>query len=1378
MKKMQSLLCACLGAMSMAALATTEDQTLYVDKSAASGGDGETMATAFNTIAAALAKAQTGWTVLVAPGTYDSEEVVDDYGYTNRVYITKRVHLKSTGGKNVTHIVGKWSENSVHATIPGIGADAIRCIRITSGAYFSVVEGFTIRDGACHTADDNTSGYGGGVAGGGVSSFIVDCVVSNCTAVRGGALRDITAVRSWITRNTGGSSAGRGVRFANCLITGNDGAGGVFMENTFVNCTVAGHPNGALMSNIAGGYKIYNSVFVNNPNFPSSNTPLTADGSVINLYAAAGTFSNAGTTLGNSVTRTDGCDYHFFAPLVNDWRLLPDSPAVGRGNASYLTNSSILYQRDNVDYLKDFNGDEIKTNVTTVVNAGCLQAPAPSPASGAVQFAGPCIANGETSAGKDLYAFSDTYPAQFNVKPVLADNERPVRVERDDAAYDLFPQMDDSVWVATPPPGIVSTNSFVVTTNIIYVAPSGDDANAGRLAASPKKTLQAAVDATTESAVIVAAEGTYDEGGKVKNGVSNRVYIAYVSKRYLRIVGAGRGKSIIKGAADPGNPTGVAGDGRGPKACRCVCMGATSVVQGFTLTDGFSGYDSANPGADNGTDGSTRGGAFTIDSTSSSRSVIRYLYDCDITACGANMGAAAYGGTLVRCHVYNCRTDTRGGLRYANLYSCLVDGATSAFGDQPSLYNGNCTAFQCTFSEKAGDGDVVPASVTGSVTGLSNCVMRIKSGKTFTASKNYNGANVMDGEASNATYAQHVTDNGGFLGDSLLKDADGGDYRPITCSPAVGGGALIDNLYRYYCSDFNGDAVLFKDGKPTAGAFHTTVQGVIVPAARYGSLASPAVVTNGVDEGETLTISLANSTRPCAGFDVDGVTNLTDDTTFIFTGGASGALTETTTISPVYLPHWYVDAVNGNDASNGFSRVSAKRTLKGLMDLGGNLYSGDTVHVAEGVYNDGVMTYANGTIGTRVVVPNGVTLLADGRRECTIIEGKTATGGGDDLGNGPGAVRCVALSNYQSVLKGFTLRNGHTLSGASTSADYVGGGVYTTVNSAALVGARVIDCLITNCCANRGGGAGNRIDFVNCLFKDNRAAAAGSAMYNLCASFNCVFTQNRGATCAQATYNIVNCTFFDNCKLDGSTDAFYDISIPSTGAAVYNTVVRGWVYGNSSISLYASNCVFTTTGVANRFVVYDEQTRLVDESQLVFTPDGAPLSKDNPVVDRANASLSEKFARMDFEKDALGGQRIYNDALDVGAVEYDWRPVYAQTLGGGCASVGVASSNVVWSVSGDAVNVKSGELAMTLTNGTGRKTDYSIPVEVSGAGTLTVTHNGEPLAVLTAGDGATVLAFKNSLEENSLAFAYDGSDSGATIGKFNIRSHGIMVIIR
>ena len=143
----------------------------------------------------------------------------------------------------------------------------------------------------------------------------------------------------------------------------------------------------------------------------------------------------------------------------------------------------------------------------------------------------------------------------------------------------------------------------------------------------------------------------------------------------------------------------------------------------------------------------------------------------------------------------------------------------------------------------------------------------------------------------------------------------------------------------------------------------------------------------------------------------------------------------------------------------------------------------------------------------------------------------------------------------------------------------------------------------------------------------------------------------------------------------------------------------------------------------------------------------------------------------------LDGQRIYNGALDIGAVEYDWRKDFARMLGGGMASVNAASSSVVTSAV-NSVTIRSGELSVTLTNNTGRKADYSIPVEVSGAGTLTVSNNGEPIAVLAASDGATVLAFKNSLVENNLTFLYEGSDAGATIGKFGICSHGFTVILR
>ena len=250
-----------------------------------------------------------------------------------------------------------------------------------ASAYYSVVEGFTIRDGACHTANDNISGYGGGVVGNGISYFVVDCVVSNCTAVRGAALRDVTAVRSWITRNTGGSSAGRGVNFVNCLVSGNYGTGGVLMGGTFVNCTIAGNCDSTVLAASNGGYKLYNCVFENNYSFPGAGTPLRGDGCVISALAENGSLKDArdGGTLGSSVLRTDGFGYNFFAPLVNDWRLLPTSPAVGIGSASYLSDTSILpYQRDNVDYFKDLNGEDICTSGT--INAGCIQTPAQTPA--------------------------------------------------------------------------------------------------------------------------------------------------------------------------------------------------------------------------------------------------------------------------------------------------------------------------------------------------------------------------------------------------------------------------------------------------------------------------------------------------------------------------------------------------------------------------------------------------------------------------------------------------------------------------------------------------------------------------------------------------------------------------------------------------------------------------------------------------------------------------------------------------------------------------------------------------------------------------------------------------------------------------------------
>ena len=1341
----------CAG-VAFAALSVVAD-TLYVDRNAKPGGDGKSLETAYNTIAAALNAAEAGWTVKVAPGVYDSEEVVDSHGYTNRVLITKRVHLKSIGGKDVTHIVGKWAKESVSDQYPGIGSDAIRCIRMESTAYYSVVEGFTIRDGACHTLDDNLSGYGGGVVGGNTSFFVADCVVSNCTANRGGALRNITAVRTWITRNRGGSCAGRTVNLVNCLVTGNLDTS-PFMNAFLLNCTIAG--NASLFSGDKNGYTMYNSIIANNDGIAGSTTPIFADGCVFNSSVSSGCLSNQGSSLGNSKIRTDGSDYHFMAPLMNDWRLLPSSQALGIGNPQHISNSiggkllNVEEKNIDVDYFKDFNGNPIPK--TGTINAGCIQETAPEPASGAVYFEG---ATSARCGGLNLYAFSETYPAQFNIKPILAANERPISVTCGNTAYDRFPKMDDSIWVMAPPAGSVTTNKFETTTNIIYVSPSGNNANSGLDPLLPKKTLQAAVNAADKSAVIVASEGVYDEDGEVRNGVSNRVYISYVAKRYLRLVGAGRGKSIIKGAADM---TGPAGDGRGPNACRCVCIdGSGSAVQGFTLRDGFSGYAE---GTEDPSTGDTRGGAFTADVSGNKKNARVYLLDCDITSCGATRGGAAYCGTLVRCRISDCYS-AGGGIRYARLYSCLIDDNTSL--GTAALYGGGNTAYHCTFH-------VAPSDVTlgsYSLNGLTNCIAKLSAG-TFGMSASEIGVNLIDGEPIYSTTTPVVEGKGGIVGDSLLMNPAEKDFRPISCSSAVGLGEVFDNYEAHYTSDVNGEPLLFSDGRPICGAYQTTVQAVIVPKAKYGTFTLPAAITNGVDDGATLTVRLENANRPCIGFVVNGVTNVSDDLTYTFSGGASGRIAGAVVIEPAYTTHWYVDANYGDDANSGFTPRTARRTLKGIMDWGGRIYGGDTIHAAEGLYNEGEMEYEGGETKARVVIPINVTLVADGAKEATIIEGGCAKSDGDVLGNGQGAVRCVAMSDYRSVVKGFTIRGGHTLSGVSTDADYVGGGVYTKATTGSIC-ARVIDCTITNCCANRGGGGYNRIDYVNCMFVDNRAATASSAMAGGSA-FNCVFTRNRGATCVQASRNIVNCTFFDNYEnssdLQDSTVAF-DITIPGNGAAIYNTVAKGPCKGNSSYHFHASNCVFNATYDKSEYKnknFYDDNTRVVDESCLEFSPDGRLLSMDTNVVDRADMELLAGFTRMDYEKDALGGQRIYNGKLDIGAVEFDWRPLYANTLGGGFAQVPYASPDVVRSDDGDCVIIGSGALQLDMGgNPDGRNMRYAIPVEVLGDGTLSVILNGDVIASCTAADGSRLLEFRNTFARNTLEFSYDGNDDGARI---------------
>ena len=116
----------------------------------AAGRGGE--AEPFETIQYAIEKAERDSTIWVKPGVYDKGWATNRLSsgaiHTNRVSLTKKIHLKSTKGAAVTHIVGASDPNT-----GGVGPAAIRCMVSPNGdSEGSTIVGFTLRGGYGDTA--------------------------------------------------------------------------------------------------------------------------------------------------------------------------------------------------------------------------------------------------------------------------------------------------------------------------------------------------------------------------------------------------------------------------------------------------------------------------------------------------------------------------------------------------------------------------------------------------------------------------------------------------------------------------------------------------------------------------------------------------------------------------------------------------------------------------------------------------------------------------------------------------------------------------------------------------------------------------------------------------------------------------------------------------------------------------------------------------------------------------------------------------------------------------------------------------------------------------------------------------------------------------
>ncbi|MBQ3289924.1 MAG: hypothetical protein IJH50_10975 [Kiritimatiellae bacterium] len=1300
------------------------------------GGDG-TEARPFGTIQTALDNPSfvAGDTVNVKAGVYNRGATQNtSYGGTisNRVVITKKVHIKAVEGREKTFIVGAASPGSGSN---GLGSYATRCILYCDQNKYSsggaIVEGFTICGGRTADADAN-AGYGAGVfdaGGSGGSRFqiwVVDCTISNCIANAGGATRFSSLYRTLVSdcRASKRVSGIHGAHAHSCVIQHCAESGtnpqGLAIQVTAVNCTFFGN-------------KTYLAPEVNNRMY-SYNCIIAGDGNYEFPYSRT------------TSTAVDGF-YQLFAPAVGDYRPLPGSRAATLGDAASLSGQVTVIDEakpliNGVRTLVDYAGNPYPSSGT--IAAGAVQEIAPAPAGGALQFdIDQCTVNGNI-AHDGAYVFPETYPTQY----VLAATEKQVYCywrKVGDATEMVVPRMDDTA-LLMPPPTVaeVSTNTVQYAVAELYIDPvAGNDGNNGS-AAAPFKTLQKGFDAIRnvgDYRVIHAAAGDYREGGvpihpnyNNPDGpavLTNRLCIG--TGRAVRFKGAGAGRSFIYGAPDPDTTTGL-----GPAAIRPLCIySANSIVQGFTLADGYSGSTGK-------TTATYRSDDFIV--YGRTESTPAHVADCIVTNCHAARALTIY----VQWH-----------------RSKFIDNSSGDDDSEGAWLNYRCTMESCAFvgnRYRAGSSGLCCACYNCSFSGDRQSDIPFANDYVVAACAIDGCKELRSGTLYRGSVADNVTKVFGYDGvaDDVVGFADAahGDFRvksysgATRCVPAPSDDVTFwEDYWRHACGDVEGrPLIIFPNGSFLAGAVQEMVDApgkVYVRVSRGGLGDGTSAYANGEYDagGGTLSVSPAAGTRPCVGFTVDGVTNLFAEAAswpITVPVAASGSM-----VSAIYGTDWYVDDENGSDANYGYLPSMAKKTLAAALGVSG-IASGDTVHAAAGTYADGVMTNGvNTEMGSRALVPQGVTLKGAGAAD-TFIVGAIATVAADDNGCGTNAVRCVALNRYATV-QGFTLTGGRTCchAGGKTLLDNLGAGVVAvgTSVSSTVADRKVIDCVISNNVAYRGGGAAY-VSLCRSFVTGNRGVDStgnGSGTY-YCRHYGSIVANQRAQYNAMYPYSVCESTLRES---ETGYWAFYD-NDNAPDCEIRNSLILGKSQILRSASVATNSYFSRTPTITSGHDVIGPGSLVTGIANLLVDGAFRPVIGSNVAIDKGDLSLVPEADRA---TDLLGGQRVYNGALDVGAAEADWRAKYASDLGGRRGfEVTEASPDVSETEAGKVRLVAGTELAAQWTTTAGKTQYYEVSVRVDDGSAVVVKLNGETVATYDSA-GEHELKFDNALALNALTFS-------------------------
>ena len=677
--------------------------------------------------------------VRALPGDYN-EGSVRDFGHDNRVVLPadRPVLIKSTDGAEVTTIRGLADPDTLNdADYPGCGPNAMRCVVFGGGSENNstssrAIQGFTIADGHSNKADYTSDQTGDRVGGvyvgpyvyGAVACQILDCTFTNCAAVRGGALYG-----GWHSR----------CRYYDC-----HGYGGVmryaYLTGCYVDpsCTLGGAPSDASKNTVLGtgtsaflttcpnadygGSYYFNCLFgeqqINGSRFWGS------------IFKSATSFY--GSPKGYTVVDPQYVDY-----AGGDYRVTRTSPAIGGAKLPEEGSGEWgLY----VSNIWTFASTDVNTRPLRITDGKLMSGSDHEPVRGFYAIA---EKGGVTLSGASM-GFTELTDGLSVTVTAGNPGTRPCIGYTVNGVTNLFGEANGTVTAADANEDGLLVAALYSNDWYVNADPDiGDDAMTGFTAATPKRTLTAALANAISGDTVHAAAGTYAEGSRTPSGctVAARAHVP----NGVTLEGAGADATFIVGANATTNPDTY---GLGTDAMRCVFLEGGARVKGFTLMGGRTNTgwsDTHAASADWHGAGVCGVGTITAISVAEPAEAVAAMRveDCIVSNCMALCGGAGYNVTFVGCRLFKCRAQRGSATERCGLVNTIVDDMDSSGGSGICVNNSypivNTTIGPNIRKDSGGNGaalyyqsnlfpneyGVVNSVILGSVsmvTALTNCV--------------------------------------------------------------------------------------------------------------------------------------------------------------------------------------------------------------------------------------------------------------------------------------------------------------------------------------------------------------------------------------------------------------------------------------------------------------------------------------------------------------------------------------------------------------------------------------------------------------------------------------------------------------------------------